>query len=281
MNEGFIKVPGGRVWYKIVGRKKAIPLIVLHGGTGYPHDYLQPLEDLSNSRQIVFYDQLGCGNSDKPTDKALWTVDRFVTELQAVIKALGFKKYHLLGHSWGVALAVSFALTKPTGLASLILSNPYISTPRWEEDAKELIKTLPRAMQTAIKKGDRKSEGYKKAFQEYYARYVGRLKKSPVAVIKSNNKASDEIYHYMWGPSEFEVEGTLKDFDASIKLPEIKVPVLLLCGRFDEATSESTQYFKNLLPNARMEVLEKSAHHPFWSQRKEYINTVRDFLKNF
>src|SRR3989344_990085 len=103
--EGFIPVQGGKVWYKIAGEPKGIPLILLHGGPGYPHDYLEPLEDLATDRQVVFYDQLGCGNSDKTTDPALWTVDKFVKELQSLIDQLGFEKYHLLGHSWGSALA--------------------------------------------------------------------------------------------------------------------------------------------------------------------------------
>src|SRR5690242_8413501 len=127
--EGILTVSGGNIWYQITGNKKGIPLIVLHGGPGYPHDSLESLEDLSDARQIIFYDQLGCGNSRRSTDKSLWTVEHFVEELQLLIKSLKINSYHIIGHSWGSALAVSFALTKPKGLKSLILADPYISTP--------------------------------------------------------------------------------------------------------------------------------------------------------
>lgn len=278
--EGFIEVTGGKVWYGIVGKKTATPLIVLHGGPGYPHDSLEPLGDLVDKRRVIFYDQLGCGNSGKSHKKALWTVDRFVNELREVIKTLGLEKYHILGHSWGAALAVSFALTKPNGLKSLILSDPYISTPQWEKDAKRLIKKLPSDMQKAFKKGIKDSGEYKKASKEYYYRYVNHLEKIPVAMQRASNKMNLDIYHYMWGDSEFIVNGTLKDFDPTIKIPNIEVPILLLCGRFDEATPEAVKYFNGLFHNSHFKIFEDSAHTPFWNQRKEYIKTVQDFLQS-
>jgi len=109
--EGYIKVTGGRIWYKIVGKKSNNPpLVVLHGGPGYPHNYLEPIAALSNQRQVIFYDQLGCGNSDRPNDTKLWTVERFVQELGEVIDTLKLNQYHILGQSWGAALGASFAL---------------------------------------------------------------------------------------------------------------------------------------------------------------------------
>lgn len=280
IKEGFIDVSSGKVWYKIVGENRGIPLIVLHGGPGYPHDYLEPLEDLANNRRVIFYDQLGCGNSQRTSDKSLWTVEYFVKELGEIVKKLDLKKFHILGHSWGAGLAVSFALTKPKGLKSIILSDPYISTPRWNEDAKKLSKKLPNSMRKALEEGDTKSEKYKKASNEYYYRFVFGLRQYPVAVIKSNNKINFKIYNYMWGEKEFNITASLKNFDLSKRLPEINIPTLLLCGRFDEATPESTQYFKSLIPNAQMKVFEKSAHMPHWTERKEYIRVLRTFLKN-
>jgi proline iminopeptidase len=79
--EGYVQVPGGRVWYRIVGPANGVPLVTLHGGPGIPHDYLTALEALAVERPIVFYDQLGCGLSDRPDDLTLWHIDRFVEEL--------------------------------------------------------------------------------------------------------------------------------------------------------------------------------------------------------
>ena len=281
--EGYIEVTGGKVWYKIVGNEKGIPLIVLHGGPGHPHDSLEPLEDLKNEREIIFYDQLGCGNSERPDNINLWTVERFVEELGQIIKSLKLDKFHLYGHSWGSGLAASFALTQPKGLISLILADPHLSSHLWKKDAKRLIKQLPKNAQQVLKKhNDSKvlnSQQFKNASNEYYNRFVHRLDRTPEAINRARKKCNNDIYTYMWGPTEFATTGTLKNFDVTARLSEITIPVLLICGRFDEATPETTKYYKGLFPNARMKIFENSAHLPHWTDRKDLIKTVRKFLQ--
>ena len=122
--EGYVQVPGGRVWYRIEGSGTAMPLLVLHGGPGATHHYLKPLGALADERPVIFYDQLGSGRSDRPTDTTLWRVERFVEELAQVREALGLREIHLLGHSWGTMLAVDYLLTKPEGVRSVILASP-------------------------------------------------------------------------------------------------------------------------------------------------------------
>lgn len=126
--EGFIEVPGGRVWYRRVG-KGGIPLLCLHGGPGFTHYYLESLEALADRRQVVFYDQLGCGRSDRPDDLTLWTVERFVEELAVVRGALGLTRLHLLGSSWGGMLAMQYVLDRRPELVSLILCGSPASMP--------------------------------------------------------------------------------------------------------------------------------------------------------
>jgi len=120
--EGHVDVPGGRIWYRIVGSGARTPLLLLHGGPGAPSYYLNPLDKLADERPIVFYDQLGAGRADKPTDVNLWRVERFVEELARPRTALGLTQVHILGHSWGTMLAADYMLTKPTGVRSLILA---------------------------------------------------------------------------------------------------------------------------------------------------------------
>jgi proline-specific peptidase len=98
-----------------------VPLLCLHGGPGFTHYYLEPLEALADRRQVVFYDQLGCGNSDRPDDESLWTVDRFVEELAQVRAALGLDDLHLFGSSWGGMLAMQYTLDRKPDLRSLIM----------------------------------------------------------------------------------------------------------------------------------------------------------------
>jgi hypothetical protein len=106
IREGYVSVPGGRVWYRIMGAADAVPLLTLHGGPGAGHDYLEPLEALASDRPVVFYDQLGCGRSEQPADRSLWQMDRFVAEIGAVRGALGLERIHLLGHSWALGREV-------------------------------------------------------------------------------------------------------------------------------------------------------------------------------
>ena len=113
--EGYVSVPGGRVWYKIVGSGAATPLVALHGGPGSTHWGLTPLEALAHERPVVLYDQLGCGKSDRPEDTSLWRVERFVTELHQLRQQLGLHRLHLLGHSWGTMLAMDYYLAHPAG----------------------------------------------------------------------------------------------------------------------------------------------------------------------
>src|SRR5919201_5123672 len=141
-DEGFVDVPGGRVWYCSVG-DGGVPLLCLHGGPGFPHDYLEALEELADQRPVIFYDQLGCGRSDRPDDVSLWTVDRFVEELATVREALGLDRLHLFGSSWGGMLAMQYVLDRQPELESLILASSPASMPRWAKEGAELVEELP------------------------------------------------------------------------------------------------------------------------------------------
>jgi proline-specific peptidase len=110
VQEGTISVDGYQVWYRRVGHG-GIPLLLLHGGPGAGHDYLEPLEALATDRTVVFYDQLGCGKSDQPDDRSLWRMERFVAEVDTVRRALYLERMHLLGQSWGGWLAIEYLLT--------------------------------------------------------------------------------------------------------------------------------------------------------------------------
>jgi proline iminopeptidase len=151
-DEGFVAVERGRMWYHRVGTGAGTPVVLLHGGPGVCSYYLKPLLALSTDRPVIIYDQLGCGKSDRPTDTTLFTVDRYVRELQALRDSLGLREIHLLGHSWGAMLAQAYMGTNPAGVKSLILSSPLVTTAQWEQDADSLLKALPDSMRAAIAK---------------------------------------------------------------------------------------------------------------------------------
>jgi proline-specific peptidase len=123
-----------------------IPLLLLHGGPGAGHDYLEPLAALAADRQIVFYDQLGCGRSDQPDDRSLWRLERFVAEVDTVRRALNLEQMHLLGQSWGGWLAIEYLLTHPPGVVSLVLASTSASIPQFVAEAAHLKAALPSAL---------------------------------------------------------------------------------------------------------------------------------------
>src|SRR5262249_20417098 len=149
--EGFIEVPGGRVWYRSVGEGGGTPLLCLHGGPGFTHYYLEPLEALADPRQVIFYDQLGCGRSGPPGDLSLWPLDRFLEELAQVRDALGPGRLNLSGSSGGGMLAMQYVLDRQPGLESLILCGSPASMIRWVEDCGELLAAQPDEVRRTIR----------------------------------------------------------------------------------------------------------------------------------
>lgn len=175
VQEGFIPIHGHKVWYRRVGEIVAgvVPLLCLHGGQGAPHDYLEPLEAIAKTgRAVIFYDQLGCGNSDHVHDPSLWTIDLFVNELREVRKALGLKDVHILGQSWGGMLTLRYALTKPKRLVSLILADSLASMTQWVSEANRLRKELPLDIQKTLlkheKEGTTDGHEYEDAVMVFY-----------------------------------------------------------------------------------------------------------------
>lgn len=283
--EGLIQVTGGKVWYRIAGvDRKGIPLLVLHGGPGAPHYYLETLEALADERPVIFYDQLGCGNSAKPSDPALWTVARFVEELEQVRQTLELGAIHILGQSWGTMLAVEYLLRKEAkGVLSLILSAPYLATARWIADQQYWIAQLPPNIQDTIRKyeasGDYGSQSYQDAMMDFYRKHLCRLDPWPECLTRTLENMSAEVYNYMFGPSEFTMTGTLKDADLSEQLSRITIPVLFTCGEFDEATPAATAWYQSKLPGSEMYVFQGASHSHHLEKPTEYHQVIRDFLK--
>jgi proline iminopeptidase len=281
---GFLSVEGGKVWYRILGAAKSgVPLLTLHGGPGYPHDYLEPLEQLADERPVVFYDQLGCGQSEQPNNRALWRVDRFVRELAQVRQALGLERMHLFGHSWGSMLAVDYLLSGAS-VTSLILASPALSIPRWMEDAAQLRKTLPADVQQTLAlheaAGTTETLRYRDAAMQYYHRYLCRMDPWPEPMNRSHEASSGAVYREMWGPSELYATGNLMNYDRTGRLSELAVPTLYTCGRYDEATPEATAWYRSLTPTAKMLVFERSAHMPHLEETEAYLAALRNFLND-
>jgi proline iminopeptidase len=276
-------VEGGRIWYHRVGTGNGTPLVLVHGGPGACSYYLKPLLALGSDRPVVIYDQLGCGKADRPTDTTLFTVDRYVRELQALRDSLGLREIHLLGHSWGAMLAQAYMATVPSGVRSLILSSPLITTTQWERDADSLLLALPDSMQSTIEKHEaaRTTDApeYVTATEAYYRLYL--MRKPPLNQADSDSTQAGFgklVYEYMWGPSEFTATGTLKHFDGTSWLRGITVPTLFMAGEFDEATPSSTRQFSQLVPGAEFVMIPGAGHMTQNDNLDAVLVALRTFL---
>lgn len=281
--EGFVDVPGGKVFYSTMGGGDRVPLLLLHGGPGGRSCGFAVLNALAADRRVIRYDQLGSGKSDRPTDLNLWRTERFVAELDAVRKALDLREVHILGHSWGGALATEYLLTKgQQGVVSAVLSSPLISTPRWLEDARRLRSTLPPPVQETLSKceavetaDDPGCQAANDIFEEHFVRGAPAL---PAVAECEGVTGGDAVYRHMWGAAEFTATGVLRDFDRTDRLSELQLPVLFLAGRHDEAVPETVADFQRRVPGAKMAVLENSAHSTYRTETAEYVRIVREFL---
>ena len=279
---GFIAAPGGPVWYEVMGGGEGVPLLALHGGPGGTSCGLQVLAPLGDERAVIRYDQLGSGRSGRPDDRALWNRDRFVAELDALRSALNLTEVHILGHSWGGALAAYYYLeTEAAGVHSLILSSPLISTPQWIADTNSLRAQLPRRVQRVLTEhenaGTTDSQAYRAAEDRFNELFV-RRGEAVESYTCPDAPWNPVIYNHMWGPTEFFATGTLQDFDLTKRLDEITVPVLLLTGEFDEARPETVEGFADLVPDARFVVIPGVAHASASRAPDLYRDLVRSFL---
>lgn len=281
LQEGYIAVSGGRVWYRVVGGGEGTPLLVLHGGPGVPHDYLEPLAALADERPVIFYDQLGCGKSDRPGDASLWRIERFVEEVGLVRRALGLERIHLLDHSWGGWLAAEYMMTKPIGVVSLIMASSNFSLPRYQAAAKRAIAALPPEVQTVIQQHEAASttdsEAYRQAVEKATQHYLCLLQPYPEPLQRAVAGIGMEVYFTMQGPDEFNVTGTLKDWDRTENAHEIAAPTLFTYGRHEPMHDEA-QYSHGLLPGSEIVVFEQSAHMAHLEEPERYLQVLREFL---
>ncbi len=284
--EGFVPVEDGyKVWYWSIGggdKEEHIPLIVLHGGPGVPHDYLENLKALASEQQrVIFYDQLGCGHSDQPNEPERWQVQRFVEEVDMVRRALGLERVHILGQSWGGMLAIEYALTQPKGLVSLVLANTTASIPLWIAEANRLRNELPLEVNAVLTQheeaGTTDSQEYHDAMDVFYERHVLRVKPMPDYVQRSFDGIG-QVYLTMNGPSEFHVIGVIKDWDRTARLGEIKVPTLIISGRYDESTPMINEILHRGIAGSEWVLLENSSHLAHVEEPELYMQTVQKFL---
>jgi proline-specific peptidase len=284
MDQGTVAVPGGNVWFKRVGGGGGLPLLAIHGGPGLPHNYIRSLERLADEREVIFWDQLGCGNSPCPANPALWTMERSVAEMDAVVHGLGLDRFHIFGNSWGGMLAQQYALDVRSGAVSLTISNSIASIPQFAGMVARLKSGLDPATQAAIDRheaaGTTDSPEYQAAIRTWNETYLCRVRPWPTDLEDAFRRMGAEIFQTMFGPSDFRIVGTIRAWDVFDRLAEIAVPALILAGRFDECVPEHMEEMHRRIAGSRFELFESSAHMPFIEEPGKFDRVMREFLRD-
>jgi proline-specific peptidase len=276
--EGRIPFCGYRTWYRDLGPEDGVALLCLHGGPGSTHNYFEPLEQLaSNGRRVVLYDQLGCGKSDRPDDAELWTLELFLDEVGTVRDALGLERVHLLGSSWGSMLGIEYALRRPAGLVSVTLNSPPTAAATWTAEARRLRDQLPDEVKRGLElpAGDPEREA---ADAEFRRRHICRLDPLPTCVERGLAGRNRQVYETLWGESEWNADGRLRDWDVRPRLGEIGMPTLVTSGRYDECTPMLAEEAQRRIPGAEWVLFEESSHSAFVEEPERFRSVLTDFL---
>ncbi len=332
MQEGFVELGGRRTWFRAIGEPTDLPaLLVLHGGPGGGSANDHPFAaTIARERQIVMYDQIESGRSQRLGDPSALTIDNFIAELDAVRAAFGLERVHVMGESWGGMLAMEYALTRPAGLVSIITAGSPFSTAQWMAAATEFRAALPSRVQRALarceatiarhprllkvggepteakvaKKAQALSKQSKLALAppvqaigramsylpplrriaydvvgfEFVHRHVIRMTPVPAGAAAQTAASNLATYEHLWGPSEFEATGPLREWDITDRLAEIDTPMLITSGAYECVTPAHVRAALSQLPSAQWVLFEHSAHVSSYEEPERFTTVLQEFL---
>ena len=288
ITEGYMPFEGFETYYRIVGERSEgkAPLVLLHGGPGSTHNYFEVLDKIAESgRQVIMYDQIGCGNSFVEGHPELFNADTWIKELIALREHLGLDEIHLLGQSWGGMQAIWYALEyKPKGIKSYILSSTLSSAKLWEKEQKRRISYMSeddqKALLEAEKTGDYSSKEYNEALDRFMKMYcAGEVTENDPECLRRPKKSGSEAYVVGWGHNEFSPSGTLAGYEFTDRLHEIEEPCLITSGAIDLSSPYIAKTMYDRTPNSKWELFEYSRHMPFVEENEKYMEVLNKWLE--
>ena len=285
IREGTVPFRQGKTWYRMVGtpREGRAPLLLLHGGPGSTHNYFEVLDEVGEDRQVIMYDQIGCGNSYIEGHPEYFTAETWLEELICLREALGLNRVHILGQSWGGMMALKYALDyHPTGVRSYILSSTLPSAKLWEQEQHRRISYMPEKYQQALAKaletGNYDDPAYLEALDIFMDRHCNPIVRPLPECVTRPKKSGAEAYLVGWGPNEFTPTGTLSGFEVTDRLPEIETPCLITSGQRDLCSPCIAKTMFDGLPHAKWELFAESGHMPFVDEHEKYCRVLRRWL---
>ena len=286
-----VRTPKGtfQVWTRRAGSSPRMKLLLLHGGPASTHEYFECLEAPLTAAgiEVIFYDQLGSAFSDQPDDEELWTVERFVDEVEQVRQALGLgpDDFYLLGHSWGGILAIEYALAHQAHLKGLVISNMMSDAGAYAAYAERVLATQMdpavlaeiRALEAA---GDVANPRYMDLLvTHYYAQHICRLPEWPDAVNRAFAHLNQAIYSLMQGPSEFGISGRLQHWDRRADLARIAVPTLVIGAAHDTMDPAHMEWMSGQVQDGTYLHCPDGSHLCMWDDHAAYVAGLVRFIQ--
>jgi len=281
-----------RVWTKRIGNNPRIKVLLLHGGPGFTHEYLEAVDSHFPAAEIeyYYYDQLGSYYSDQPDEPELWSTPRFVEEVEQVRQALdlGPDNLFLYGHSWGGILAMEYALKYPDNLKGLIISNMMASIPAYNRYAEDVL--MPRMDQVALAeiKGYEAAKDYENPrymellTDQHYVHHILRMPADqwPDPLLRAFKHLNPSVYIPMQGPSELGLSGALADWDRTSYVKDIEVPTLVIGARYDTMDPEHMKWMASELKNGRYLYCPSGSHLALYDDQEVYFKGLIEFIRD-
>jgi len=279
------------IWTKRIGNNPKIKVLLLNGGPGCTHEYFECFESFlpAEGIEFIYYDQLGCGHSDNPTDTVFWDLQRYVDEVEQVRSALGLDSTncYILGHSWGGILALEYALQHQHNIKGLIISNMMCSCPDYGKYADEVLATQmnPTVLQS-IRAIEEANDFSNPLYMElllpnFYQKHICRIpiEEWPEPMERSLNQINQSLYVTMQGPSEFGIAGRLTIWDRKDRLKEITIPTLTIGAAFDTMDPEHMRWMSTQVQDGTHVHCPKGSHMCFYDDQETYFSGLIEFLK--
>lgn len=287
VKDGYLPFGQWQTYYRIVGEPTAAaPLVLLHGGPGSSHNYFEVLDALASKshRQLIMYDQLGCGKSSIPDQQSeVYTAATWVKELINLREQLHLDRIHLLGQSWGGMLAIIYLCDyHPTGVQSVILSSTLSSARLWSSELHRLIKFLPESEQAAIKtaeeNNDFTSKAYRAANQHFMELHAAKVTADSPEPLRRPVRGGAQAYLTAWGPNEYCPNGNLRNYEYTAKLAQLATPALEIDGTNDLCTPLVAKTMADQLPHCEWQLFQGARHMVFAEQTTKYEQLLTEWL---
>ena len=289
-----VETPKGafRVWTKRVGNNPTMKVLLLHGGPGFNHEYLEAFDSYfpGASIEYYYYDQLGSYYSDQPEEPGLWDLPRFVEEVEQVRQALGLSRdnFYLYGQSWGGILAIEYALKYQQHLKGLIISNMMASIPAYNEYAEMvLMPAMDQTVLTEIKEYEKAEDYANPRYMEllvehYYVEHILRMPPAewPDPLNRAFKHMNADVYIPMQGPSELGASGKLEKWDRTAELDEISIPTLVIGARYDTMDPKHMEWMAGAFSNGRYLHCPDGSHLAIYDDQVIYFDGLIKFIRD-